>query len=362
MSRLFPPIGMQYWDDFELRAHETVDAIVHGQLPPLRRLSLHSTSSCNFGCDYCSEKFGKVSMTFEMFEKLVREYSEMGGGIIHTTGGEPTVIKGFADFIREAGKYPNIAFHLNTNLYSRIITDDLYPFIQRLKVSLDTVNAEYFNTLVNRKNAFERVTDNLDRVNDLIGCGKTDTIVSLTYTTTKENYRDVAKFLDMYYKRWPNFYAVFFSAYKGTNERFALSDDDIAALFNDVVPDFDAITDKHGDPETKFLFHASHEPRTFRAVERFPEVREVPCHLQLSELVINEDGGIWNCSHLFRDKVPSTGLNIMDGHLRDIFAQAKGIGQCVPLSDKCLYGCNKKLTTFNDLVQSEINKVTKKAA
>lgn len=348
--------GMKYWDDFELRARETIDCIKGGTLPPMRRLSMHITNGCNFGCEYCNEAHFPRSIDFATFSKIMREYSEMGGGIVHVTGGEPTVVKDFAGYIEEAGKYTNISFHVNTNLYSRVITDDLFPVIKRLKVSLDTHSAAYFNGIVRRKQAFERVTENLDRVHDLIVAGKTDTIVSLTYTTTRENYQEIPDFLEMYSTRWPKFYATFFSSYKGTNPRFVLTEDDTERLFTKIVPMMDEITNRYGDTETRHLFHASHEPRTFKTEDRFPEVRSVPCWLQLSEFVVNEDGDIWNCSHLFRDKVPSTGLNVRDGHLRDLFSKAKESITTYPLSDMCAYGCNKKLTRFNDVIQANISK------
>jgi sulfatase maturation enzyme AslB (radical SAM superfamily) len=149
--------------------------------------------------------------------------------------------------------------------------------------------------------------------------GKTDTIVSLTYTVTRENYKRISEFLEMYEERWPLFYTVFFSSYKGCNERFALNEEEIEDMFKNVAPQIDEITDRYGDEEMKKLFHASHERRTFKQVIRFPKVKVIPCYLQLSELVVDEDGDISNCSHLFRVNAPKTGLNLRDGHLKELF-------------------------------------------
>lgn len=356
MATLFPEVGMKYWDDFERRVHETVGAIKVGDLPPLRRISVHITNACNFGCSYCNEVHFPKSLSFETFSKMVREYSEMGGGIVHVTGGEPTVVKGFPEYILDANQYDNISFHLNTNLYSSVLTDDVFKKVSRLKVSLDSARPEYFNEVVRRKNAYEVVTGNLDRVHRLLEEGKIDTIVSLTYTVTKENFRQIPEFLEMYESRWPLFYACFFSSYKGTNPRFVLDNKDTEELFSVISPEMDRITEKYGDTETKSLFHASHEPRTFKIALRFPEVNVVPCYLQLSELVIDEDGDISNCSHLFRDKAPKTGMNLADGNLRDLFYRAKKMEHSVPMHPACLYGCNKKLTKFNDVVKEQLEK------
>lgn len=354
MSNLFPEVGMKYWDDFERRVVETTAALSVGELPPLRRVSLHITNACNFGCSYCNEIHQPKSIAFEPFAKMVSDYSEMGGGIVHITGGEPTVVKNFPAYIREAGKYDNISFHLNTNFYSQVMSNDLFKYISRLKVSLDSASPEYFNDLVRRKRAFEVVTGNLDRLHQLIASGQAQTIVSLTYTVTKENFKRIPEFLEMYERRWPLFYATFFSSYKGTNPRFVLNAADTEHLFNVIVPEMDRITTEHSDTETKMLFHASHETRTFGIIDRFPEVRVTPCYLQLSELVIDEDGDISNCSHLFRDNAPKTGMNIRDGHLGDLFKRAKQAEHAVPIHPACLYGCNKKLTTFNTVVEQQL--------
>lgn len=356
MTTLFPEVGMKYWDDFERRVVETVKAKNGGTVPPLRRISVHITNGCNFGCSYCNEAHFPKSISFDTFAKLVSEYSEMGGGIVHVTGGEPTVVKKFPEYIRETAKYQNVRFHLNTNFFSSVMSDDLFKHIDRLKVSLDSAQPQYFNNLVQRKNAFEVVTSNLDRLHELIKRGEVSTIVSLTYTVTKENYSHIPEFLEMYETRWPLFYASFFSSYKGTNQRFVLNQPDIDDLFNNIVPEIDRITENYGDYETQKLFHASHEERTFKTSNRFPEVKSTECYLQLSELVIDENGDLSNCSHLFRDNAPKTGVNLRDGHLRDLFTAVKSVKHPVPMHPACLYGCNKKLTTFNDVVKFQLQK------
>jgi MoaA/NifB/PqqE/SkfB family radical SAM enzyme len=296
------------------------------------------------------------TLPFAAWAKFLKEYSEMGGGIVHVTGGEPTCVKHFSNYLLETTRYDNISFHLNTNFYSSVMSNDLFPLIKRLKVSLDSASPEYFNNIVRRKNAFEVVTANLDRLHKEIELGNTDTVLSLTYTVTKENYRHIPEFLEMYEQRWPLFYATFFSSYKGTNPRFVLDADDTAHLFNAIVPKLDKITQAYGDSETYNLFHSSHEPRTFKIANRFPEVNATPCFLQLSEFVVDEEGDLSNCSHLFRDNAPSTGMNLKDGHLRDLFIAAKSVKHPVPMHSACRYGCNRKLTTFNSVVEVNMAK------
>jgi len=349
----FEKYGMKYWDDFERRASECVKCILNNEYPPIRRISIHITNICNFKCQYCNEYHQTKTMEFQMYSKIIREYSEIGGGIIHITGGEPSTIKNFMDYITESSKYNNIDFHLNTNLYRNVIPDDLFKIIKRLKVSLDTSDANYFNHICGVKNAFEKVTENLDYIHDLIKRGITDTLVSLTYTVTRQNFRLILGFLRMYYKRWPKFYATFFSSYKGINSNFVFQDSEIEELFNVIVPKMNEMTNQYNDHETKMLFNMSHGKETFIQGDRFPNNSKIPCYLCLSEMCIDEDGYIWNCSHLFRDKIPNTGLNVMDDHLSSVAKQAKR-GISIPVSPKCLYGCNKKLMTYNMKVHENL--------
>lgn len=352
MKILFPEKGMRYWDDFDRRAHETAAAIAAHTLPPLRRVSVHITNGCNFGCSYCNEVRSPRTLPLESFTNLVIQYSEMGGGIVHVTGGEPTIIRGFSDYIAAAADHSNIAFHLNSNLFRPNIPDHQYRTIQRLKVSLDSSSASYFDKVVRRSDAFGQVTANLDHVHNLIAEGKADTLVSLTFTVTSQNYRHIPEFLEMYGSRWPKFYAAFFSSYKGSNPDFVMTPEDTHDLFTNIAPMIDRLS---GD-ETRMLFHASHEPRTFSPSERFPEVRNTPCWLQLSELVVNEDGDLSNCSHLYRDGVRGI-INLRDGHLSDLFRQIKSSSHTVPMNEACIYGCNKKLTTFNRVVDSLVSEI-----
>jgi len=52
-------VGSKYWDLFELRIQETVDALRNNTLPPLRRLSLHITNKCKYGCNKKLVTFNK---------------------------------------------------------------------------------------------------------------------------------------------------------------------------------------------------------------------------------------------------------------------------------------------------------------
>jgi len=348
-------LGGKYWDLFDKRAGETITAIHENQLPQLRRLSLHITNRCNMNCSYCNEHHTASEMRFDAFSKLVREYSEMGGGVLHITGGEPTVVKFFDDIFPLVSEFNNIDLHINTNNLKQL-TIDQYRLIKRLKISLDTADASYFNEITRVRDAYERVTSNLDFIHDNVVIPYGGPTVSLTYTVTRQNFRQIPEFLRMYYKRWPKFYAVFFSSYKGVGDDFLLDNNEVKELFEDIVPQLRALADEYDDTETKVLFDTAHDVETFDPRERFPINKELPCYIQMSEIAINEVGDVWNCSHLLRDQIPPTGINIADGHLKDVISLAKKQFS-VPLAKECLFGCNRKLQTFNKYVQDNLETV-----
>lgn len=351
MKGKYMKLGEKYWDAFELRIDETVHALKNNELPKLRRLSLHITNKCNLKCSYCNECHSPVSMEYDMFLKLVKEYDEMGGGVLHITGGEPTCVPWLMSTIAYcAGVYPNVQFHVNTNFINNISLYEL-SHIKRLKVSLDSHDEEYFDSLVGVRGAFLKVVGNLKVVANMHSTIRP--ITSITFTMTHENYTHIPEFLKLYYREFQG-YAVFFSTYKGTNERFKFTDQDIADIIYNIKPEIDRIMDENGDTESKFLFNASHDETTFADEIRFAENKFIPCYLQLSELVVNEHGDIANCSHLYRDGVCDSGLNLKDGTLAELFEKAKRACGLKVMSDKCLYGCNKKLVAFNKEVKNKL--------
>jgi MoaA/NifB/PqqE/SkfB family radical SAM enzyme len=353
----FPQVGMKYWDAFEERVAETISALREDRLPPLRRLSVHITQRCNSACAYCNERLKKNTLDKNLAFGMLRQFSDMGGGIVHVTGGEPTTVEYLNDFALLANSLPGIKFHLNTNLFS---VQDVLPAVlstERLKVSLDTADGSQFCQLVGVPRAFDRVVNNLDLVHKAIVGGRSKTVVSLTCTLTRQNYKGIPDLLKMYYRKWPKFYAMFFSAYKGTNPEFAFSSEDIVCLFQEIVPQLEALTKENNDAETRLLFQASHDETTFVQGCRFPKNGMRPCYVQLSELLVDSHGDLYNCSHLFRDgQSAGTGLNLADGRFSDLFRQSKAQISCYPLSLHCLYGCNKKLVQFNSVVWEEMSK------
>jgi molybdenum cofactor biosynthesis enzyme MoaA len=305
----------KYWDNFQERSVETVECIVQGKVIPVRRVAVFITDKCQMKCKYCNHVNSKSEMSFECFDNIVKTYGD--SAIIHITGGEPSVVKWLYPYLEKYGK--NYNFHLNTNAF--IVPPS--KSVKRLKVSLDSCDAEYWNDLVGI-NAFDTVVSNIKK-------SIPDTVVSITYTMTKENYLGIPKFINFCKDQFPGLYAIFFSVYKGTNEKYAFSGEDVETFFSVIKPQMDSLLDE----ESKALLNETITEK-FRIMQgiRFPENSCNTCYLSLSERVFNPDGSMSGCSHLIRD-----GITIEPGLKHE----------------KCKYGCNRRLVAFNEVVQKSLD-------
>ena len=303
----------KYWDDFALRLNETVGAVQNNTTPPVRRVAVFITDRCNFRCKYCNVEFNTTSMPMYVFDEIIEKYGKTA--IIHITGGEPSVVPWLYPYLEKYGD--NFRFHLNTNAY---ITPPAES-VKRLKISLDSNDAEYWNNLVGRKYAFEKVVDN-------IKYSIPKTVVSLIYTVTKQNFRNTVNFAKFCEKEFPGLYAIFFSVYKGRNENFLLSNGEIDEFFDDIIPELLPCLNE----ESQHLLNETidEKRRLIQGVRFEQKNTNGICYLSMSERVFSPNGNEYTCSHLYRDKI------FMNKPIKH---------------DKCKYGCNQRLVCFNNEVE-----------
>lgn len=301
-----------YWDDFERRITETVSCIKRGVNPPIRRVAVFITNKCNFRCSYCRVKFGIQEMEQSVFDKICADNQD---AIIHITGGEPSMVSWLYDYI---DSHKGI-FNLNTNAYIAPPKN-----VKRIKISLDSSQEDYVNELVGIKDAFRKIIENIKYASQY-------STVSITCVVSKDNYKILPEFVKFCNKEFPNIYAIFFSAYKGSNPRFAFSGEDIKELFNKVFPEMKKLLNQ----ESLWLLNETLDDK-IRVIQgiRFPENRKQnKCYLCLSEKVVDWTGNEFRCSHLYRDGIFS------NDSLK---------------TNECLYGCNRKLIKFNEEVEQRI--------
>ena len=124
-----------------------------GRLIHYLRISL--TDHCNLRCVYCMPE----DMTFRPNAELMQDdeilllvdlFARLGFDKFRLTGGEPTVRAHIADLVREIANTPGVrSLSMTTNgvLLSRLARPLAEAGLQRVNISLDTLDAEKFRRL-----------------------------------------------------------------------------------------------------------------------------------------------------------------------------------------------------------------------
>lgn len=127
------------------------------------RISL--TDRCNFRCLYCMPEDGvemmahKDILTFEELLRISGIAGELGVTKVRLTGGEPLVRKGVVSFIKDLRALPAIeSISMTTNGYylEELARELKRSGLDRLNISLDTVDREKFRELT-RRDGFDQV-------------------------------------------------------------------------------------------------------------------------------------------------------------------------------------------------------------
>lgn len=334
-----------YWDDFQIRVNETIDALNSNSLPPLQRLTVHITESCNMRCDYCNMNFNSNEMELNLVKKIINDFASMGGRIIHFTGGEPTVYKHF-EYICQYAKEKGLTVSSNTNALKYIDTTN----IDKLKASFDTSDKSQFDKTVGTI-SFDKVVSNMKKYSSEME----NKMLSITAVLNRQTYRDMLSLVKFVEENF-NVYNLYFSNYKGDNPEYAFSDDEILDMFDNYIPDVLDYFLKTGNTYSHRQL-SLYKPHDFvNKLERFEENKIIPCTIQLSEMTIDINGDCYNCSHLYRDGVRYRNpINVSKLHLQDCFFELKNRlnGNYTCLDKKCLSGCNTNLIGFNKTVHKK---------
>ncbi|MEC8975065.1 MAG: GTP 3',8-cyclase MoaA [Actinomycetota bacterium] len=125
-----------------------------------RDLRISITDRCNFRCQYCMPEEGlewtprEDLLTFEEIERLATILVDRFGiESIRITGGEPTVRANLSKLIEKLAKL-GVDLSLTTNGATLpLVARDLYDAgLNRINVSLDTLNRQRFESLTRRDN------------------------------------------------------------------------------------------------------------------------------------------------------------------------------------------------------------------
>ncbi|WP_064200989.1 GTP 3',8-cyclase MoaA [Brevibacillus brevis] len=141
---------------------------------PLRDLRISVTDKCNFRCRYCmpADIFGpdfeflpqSKLLTFEEITRLTQIFTSLGVGKIRITGGEPLMRRNLPELIRmirEVEGVQDIAMTTNGSLLSRHAKALKEAGLDRVTVSLDSLDNERFGMLNGRGYQVDAVLDGI---------------------------------------------------------------------------------------------------------------------------------------------------------------------------------------------------------
>jgi cyclic pyranopterin phosphate synthase len=126
----------------------------YGRQMTYLRISL--TDRCNFRCVYCMPAIGmkfqprEEMLTDDELLRAVRLCAELGFTKLRLTGGEPTIRPHLIDLVREMKSFPGIeeiSMTTNALLLSRIAADLKQAGLDRINVSLDTLDPDRFKLM-----------------------------------------------------------------------------------------------------------------------------------------------------------------------------------------------------------------------
>jgi cyclic pyranopterin phosphate synthase len=135
---------------------------------PHNNLRISVTDRCNIRCVYCMPEEVQFQpranlLTFEEIERFVRIALKLGIDKVRLTGGEPLVRRDLATLVRKLAPIPGLKdVGLTTNgiLLAPLARTLRDAGLQRINVSLDTMDAARFERLT-RRPGFEQVIDGI---------------------------------------------------------------------------------------------------------------------------------------------------------------------------------------------------------
>lgn len=141
---------------------------------PLHDLRISVIDRCNFRCPYCmpEEEFPrqykflreKEWLTFEEILRLTKLFVQCGVSKVRLTGGEPLLRPDLPELIQQLSKIPGIqdlALTTNASLLAPYAAALKESGLQRLTVSLDTMDARIFKFLSGQKGSLKKVLEGI---------------------------------------------------------------------------------------------------------------------------------------------------------------------------------------------------------
>ncbi len=120
-------------------------------------LRVSVTDRCNFRCVYCMPEEGfpctpkDESLTSSEIARLVRVAADLGIRKVRLTGGEPLLLRGLPDLVREIAPYlDDLSVTTNGHFLAEMAEPLAKAGLKRVNVSLDTLDPERFVQIARR--------------------------------------------------------------------------------------------------------------------------------------------------------------------------------------------------------------------
>ena len=137
---------------------------------PLKDLRISVMDRCNFRCSYCmpEEKYhpnfkflpSEERLPFEDIIRITKIFADLGINKIRITGGEPLLRANLTDLIGDLSRIngiDDIALTTNGVLLTKYASELKAAGLNRVTISLDTLDKEEFRTLTGRRGSLGRV-------------------------------------------------------------------------------------------------------------------------------------------------------------------------------------------------------------
>lgn len=141
----------------------------YGRVIDYLRISV--TDRCNFRCRYCMPPEGvdlleaSEILSYEELLRVITILGKHGVSKIRLTGGEPLVRKGMVDFIRSIraiGTVKDLAMTTNGSLLGDVAYQLKVAGLDRVNISIDTINPQKFTYITGKKGNVEEVLQGIE--------------------------------------------------------------------------------------------------------------------------------------------------------------------------------------------------------
>ena len=160
-------------------SHSVETKVVDQLGRPVRDLRISVTDRCNFRCPYCmpAEIYGEryeflkreALLTFEEIARLAKLFAKLGVTKLRITGGEPLVradLPSLIEKLREIPEIEDLAMTTNGFLLKRFAHQLRDAGLDRLTVSMDSLQEDVFNVMSGTRHGPDKVLDGMDAARD----------------------------------------------------------------------------------------------------------------------------------------------------------------------------------------------------